>query len=96
MATGVPNPEVPSMMAAERECDQHALQSPIEGDVDDRFLDDLELAADDAHGVEKHHRQKIQMMPRKPDSTPSRKADAAENNGMPKAMQETTNAAITP
>src|SRR6266446_2897784 len=44
IATGVPKPEVPSMIA------------PNEGDVDDRFLDDLELPGDHGHRVEKHRR----------------------------------------
>ena len=36
------------------------------------------------------------MMPRKPDSVPSTNADAAEAKGMPNAMHDTTNAAMTP
>ena len=38
----------------------------------------------------------IQIIPRKPDSDPSAKADTAEASGILKAMQETRNAAITP
>jgi len=51
IATGVPKPDVPSMIAPERERDQNALQAPVEGDVDDRFLDDLELAGGHCHRV---------------------------------------------
>jgi len=36
------------------------------------------------------------MIPRKPESVPSTNADAAEANGMPNAMHETRNAAMTP
>ncbi len=38
----------------EGEGNQQHLQAPVERDVDDRFLDDLELAGDDRHGVEEH------------------------------------------
>ena len=36
------------------------------------------------------------MMPRKPESVPSTKAEAADAKGMPNATQTTRNAAITP
>jgi hypothetical protein len=36
------------------------------------------------------------MIPRNPERVPSPKADTADLTGIPKARQDTTNAAITP
>ena len=41
----------------EGEGDQEHLQAPVEGNVDDRFLDDLELSGDNRHRVEEHGSQ---------------------------------------
>jgi hypothetical protein len=42
---------------SEGEGDQQHLEAAVEGDVDDRFLHDLELPRDDRHRVEEHRRE---------------------------------------
>ena len=48
MATGVPKPDVPSMIAPNENAIRMHLDAPVERDVGDRLLDDLELPGDDA------------------------------------------------
>ena len=54
MATGVPKPDVPSMIAPNENAISTHLQAPVERDVGDRLLDDLELPGDDGHRVQEH------------------------------------------
>jgi hypothetical protein len=64
--------------------------------MDDRFLDDLELPRDDRHRVEEHRGKHDPDDAEKARQHPEPNAETAEMNGMLNAMQEMTNAAITP
>src|SRR6185369_1224051 len=68
------------------EGDQHALQPPVERDVDDGLLDDLELAAHDAHRVEEHRGQHDPDDPQEAGERTERESRNGRRDGHPESQ----------
>jgi hypothetical protein len=85
IATGVPNPDVPSIIAPNEKAMSKHLKTAVERNVNDRFLHDLELSGDHRHRVEEHPAEDIQMMPRKPGERAERKRRHRRPSGHPEA-----------
>jgi len=96
IATGVPNPEVPSMIAP----NENAISSTWSRRSNEMWMiDSLTISNFPVTTVIVYSSiadTTIQMIPMKPDSVPSTNADTAAPTGMRNATHDTRNAAITP
>src|SRR6185503_15552549 len=96
IATGVPNPEVPSMIAP----NENAMSKTCSRRSNEMWMiDSLTISNFPVTTVIVYRNiaaTTIQMIPMKPDSVPSANAENADATGMPNGKHETTNAAITP
>ena len=95
IATGVPKPDVPSMIAP----NENAISTHCRRRSNDMWtIDSLTISNLPVSTVIVYRSiaaTTIQMMPRRPDSVPSAKADAADAIGMWNARHETRNATAT-
>ena len=96
MATGVPKPEVPSMMAPK----ENAMRSTCRRRSKEMWMmDSFTISNWPVMTVMVYRNiapRTIQMIPRNPDKVPKLKAEKAETSGILNAMQLTRKAAITP
>ena len=96
MATGVPKPDVPSMMAPK----EKAMRSTWSRRSKEMWTMDSftisNLPGDDGHRVEEHGRQDDPDDAQEPESVPGQGRHGRHLTGIPKTRQDTTNAAITP